>query len=252
MIKTLIIEDEQPATVRLEKLMLELELEIEVLAKLDSVEASLNWLKKNAHPDLLMLDIQLADGLSFDIFKHMQVESFVIFTTAYDEYAIKAFELNSIDYLLKPIKKEKLASSLEKFKKLKDRNSPQFDVNELVAAIESKKTNYKKRFAISAGTRIKSIETDEVASFTSIEKSTFINTYEGKTYAIDFSLDKLESLLDPDRFFRVNRQCIINFSAIEKISVLSKSRIEVKLSGSAEEVMVSTAKAHGFRLWLDK
>ncbi len=251
MIKCLIIEDEAPAASRLEKLMLEIDPEIHVIVKLDSIESSIKWFKENDDPDLVMLDIQLADGLSFDIFKSISINSFVIFTTAYDEYAIKAFELNSIDYLLKPINKQKLVNALAKFKLLKG-SKPTFDVNELISAIEGKKSSYKRRFAISIGTKIKSIEVKDAAAFSSIEKSTFLNTFSGNSYPVDFSLDRLEGILDPESFFRVSRQFIVNYSAIKKINILSKSRIEIAVSGQEEGILVSTAKTHAFREWLDR
>ena len=251
MIKTLIIEDETPAAHRLEKLLLEIDPEITILDKLDGVNQAVNWFNKNQHPDLVMLDIQLSDGLCFEIFKKIKIESFVIFTTAFDEYAIKAFELNSLDYLLKPIDKRKLKNSLDKYKKFIT-SVPTVRIEELLLSMSNKTTTYKKRFAINIGAKIKSIETKEIALFSSIEKNTFLHTFDGHNYPVDFSLDKVESLLNPEEFFRINRQTHIQYSAIEKISILSKSRIRVNLSGSKEEFMISTAKSHSFRLWLDK
>jgi DNA-binding LytR/AlgR family response regulator len=251
MIRTLIIEDEEPAALRLEKLLAELDPAIQILDKLESVESSVSWLKNNPPPDLVMLDIQLADGLSFEIFKKVNITSFVIFTTAYDEYAIKAFELNSIDYLLKPIDKAKLEVSIVKYKSL-SAGRPQIDMEELIRLIENKKTNLKKRFAVSIGTKIKSIETSDISFFFSMEKSTFLCTFDGHEYPVDFSLDRIESLLEPELFFRISRSHLINFKAIQKIHLLSKSRLEVEVSGSNQKVMVSTQKTHGFRSWIDK
>jgi DNA-binding LytR/AlgR family response regulator len=251
MIRTLIIEDEEPAALRLEKLLREADHEIEIIDKLDSVESAIRWFSNNTQPDLLMLDIQLADGLSFDIFKKIQIESFVIFTTAFDEYAIKAFELNSIDYLLKPIDKIKLNSALSKFRKLRD-SKPLFDIRAIIQSIENKKTNFKKRFSIGIADRLKSIETHEIAYFYSLEKNTFLCTFDAHHYPIDFSLDRLEDLIDPEIFFRINRQNFIQFRAIKKIHLLSKSRIELEIHASNEKMMVSSAKSHLFREWLDK
>lgn len=251
MIRTLIIEDEEPAALRLEKLLIEVDPTIKVTGKLESVEASIAWFKENQHPDLLILDIQLADGVSFDIFKKVDVDCFVIFTTAYDEYAIKAFELNSIDYLLKPIDKNKLSNSIEKFKKL-SHTTPQFDLNDLIETIESRKTGFKKRFAISIGSKIKSVEIHQIAYFYSLEKNTFLGTFDGHQYPVDFSLDRIEAIVDPDIFFRINRQYIVNYNAIEKINVLSKSRLELRIAGNTEEMLVSAAKSHSFRQWIDK
>ena len=251
MIRTLIIEDEELAAQRLEKILIEVEPSVEVLGKLESVEASIAWFNENQHPDLVLLDIQLADGLSFDIFRKVKVDSFVIFTTAYDEYAIKAFELNSIDYLLKPIDKEKLKNSILKFKNL-NRSQPQFNLNDLMEAIESRKSGYKKRFAVSIGAKIKSVEFHEIAYFLSVEKSTFLGTFDGHQYPLDFSLDRIEAIIDPEIFFRINRQYIVNYRAIEKIYVLSKSRLELQVTGTTDELLVSTAKSHSFREWIDK
>jgi len=252
MINTLIIEDEEPAAMRLKKLLAEVDPEVEVLAVLDSVESAVKWLEIHDQPDLLLLDIQLADGLSFDIFKQVTLDSYVIFATAYDEYAIRAFELNSIDYLLKPIEKEKLSGSLQKFRRLSS-SAPRFDINELMAAIENRKSSYKKRFLVNIGSRIKSVETGSVAFFYSMEKSTFICTRDGHHYPVEFSLENLQSLLDPDVFFRINRQYVINYECIEKIHVLSQSRIKVELVPAADDdLLVSTAKTHRFRLWLDR
>lgn len=252
MIKTLIIEDEDSAAIRLKSLLTDIAPDIEVLDCIDSIDDAVIWFNKNSDPDLLLLDIQLADGLSFDIFKKVSIESFVIFTTAYDEYAIKAFELNSIDYLLKPIDKDKLKHSIEKFRKL-NKPTSQISINDLVSAIEEKKSNYKKRFIINIGSKIKSIETIDIAYFYVLEKSTYLRTIQGRNYPIDFSLDKLEILIDPDQFFRINRQNMINYKVIEKINVFSKSRIKITTTPLNEhDLLVSANKSHSFRLWLDR
>jgi DNA-binding LytR/AlgR family response regulator len=253
MIKTLIIEDEEPAAIRLGKMLTETDPEITVLDTLDSIESSVNWMQNNPQPDLIMLDIQLSDGLSFEIFRQVNVESFVIFTTAYDEYAIRAFELNSVDYLLKPIDREKLGNSLQKFKKLSASSTPPININELLESLNARAKSYKKRFAVNIGAKIVSVEVGQIAFFYSLEKSTFICTRENHHYLVDFSLEAIEGLVDPDQFFRISRQHIIHFSAIEKIHILSKSRIKIESNPPCEEtLLVSTAKAHAFRLWLDR
>jgi DNA-binding LytR/AlgR family response regulator len=252
MIRILIIEDEEPAAARLEKLLKEVDPGMQVLDVLDSVEVAVRWFKANDPPDLLMLDIQLADGLSFDIFKQVKVDSFVIFTTAYDEYAIKAFELNSIDYLLKPVDKAKLQNSIEKYRRVADRNQ-QVNIEILMETLEHRKSNYKKRFAVNVGSKIISVETRSVAYFYSMEKSTFLCTNDNHHYPLDFSLEHLEQLLDPEMFFRINRQVIIHYNSIEKIHILSRSRVKVETNPPAkEDLLVSTARTHPFRLWLDR
>ncbi len=254
MIRTIIIEDEYRAADRLERLVLSLDEQITILDKLDSVETAVEWFTTNPHPDLLFLDIQLADGLSFEIFDQVKVNSFVIFTTAYDEYAIRAFELNSIDYLLKPVDIEKLNKSLQKFKCFATTNTtPNVKMDDLMRLLSAGGKSHKKRFVVNVGTRIKAIETTNVAWFISAEKNTFLVAKDGHRYSIDFSLDRIEELVSPDVFFRINRQYIVGFEAIQNISVHSKSRIKLDLYPAPDEmVMVSTNRSPKFREWLDK
>jgi DNA-binding LytR/AlgR family response regulator len=252
MIHTLIIEDEMPAAQRLKRMLEELDPSVRILEILESVSATVNWLKEHAPPDLMMLDIQLADGLSFEIFKEVQIDSFVIFTTAYDEYAIKAFELNSIDYLLKPVDHGKLLHAMEKYKKLSPIHR-HLDIQAIMEAMDQTRKRYKERFAVNVGTRIKSIETSHVAYFHSMEKSTFLCTVENRHYPVDFALDKLEEVLDPSLFFRINRQYTVSYQCIERINILSKSRVAIHTNPPTEKpLLVSTARTHQFRLWLDR
>jgi DNA-binding LytR/AlgR family response regulator len=252
MIKVLIIEDEQPAAKRLEKMLMEITSDFEIIQRCDSIEMSVQYFKGGIQPDLVMLDIQLGDGLSFDIFKQVEIACPVIFTTAYDEYAIKAFELNSIDYLLKPINKEKLERSIDKFKKLQQQSVPT-DWKMLASLLEREKRDYKQRFLVYVGEHLHSVQTTDIAYFYSVEKSTFLTTKSGKSYPLDFSLDKLESMLSPTDFFRINRNYLIEFKSIKKISILSKSRIKLQLDPlPTDEILVSTARTHEFREWLDR
>ncbi len=252
MIKVLIIEDEKAAANRLEKLLLNAEPSAEIIGRMESITASVNWLKSNPAPDLILLDIQLSDGQSFEIFRQVNVDSFVIFTTAYDEYAIKAFELNSIDYLLKPIDSTKLSHSLQKYRKLSS-SGPVMNRDEIIALLSGQQKIYKKRFLVNAGTRIRSVEMAEIAWFVSTDKSTFLCSSDNVWYPVEFSLDHLADILDPDEFFRINRKYMISFRAIDKIHVLSKSRILVMIRPSSnEEIYVSAARTHEFRRWLDR
>jgi len=252
MTKVIIIEDEQPASTRLEKMLLDISSDFEVIQCCDSIESSVNYLKSGIIPDLVMLDVQLGDGLSFDIFKRVAITCPVIFTTAYDEYAIKAFELNSIDYLLKPIRKENLERSIEKFNHLRQQ-SVYADWKTLSTLLDKEKREYKQRFLVAAGEHLQSVQTVDIAYFYSIEKSTFLKTQSGRSYSLDFSLDKLEELLSPIDFFRINRQYIISFGSIHKISRLSKSRIKLILNPvSSDEVLISTSRTPDFRAWLDR
>lgn len=252
MTKVLIIEDEQPAAKRLEKLLSEISSGFEIMHHCDSIESSVRFFQSGNMPDLVMLDVQLGDGLSFEIFKQVEISCPVIFTTAYDEYAIKAFELNSIDYLMKPISKEKLERSIEKFRKLSQQAVPA-DWKMLASLLDKEKREYKQRFLVYIGEHLHSVQTTDIAYFYSIEKSTFLTTSTGKSFSIDLSLDKLEGLLSPADFFRINRQYLISFSSIKKISILSKSRIKLLLEPSTtQEVLISTSRTHDFREWLDR
>ena len=252
MIKTLIIEDEAPAAERLKKLLKEVEPGVKVLETIDSVSSAIKWFQGHSQPDLLLLDIQLGDGLSFDIFNQVKIESFVIFTTAYDEYAIKAFELNSIDYLLKPINRDKLKKSIEKFLKLQGAKST-MNIQEVIAALDRERRTYKKRFSVNVGTKIRSIETSSIAYFYSLDKTTFLCTKEDRHYPIDYSLDTLDELIDPLLFFRINRQYTIQFDALDKINVLSRSRVYIiTIPPTEQPLLVSTGRTHEFRLWLDR
>jgi two-component system response regulator LytT len=252
MIRTLIIEDEEPAALRLERLLKSLDPEIEILGIVDTVESSVDWINNNPKPDLIMLDIQLGDGLSFEIFKKTRVDSYLIFTTAYDEYAIRAFELNSVDYLLKPVDITRLEKSLLKFKKFQSHSSI-FEVDKLLETIEKRNSKFKKRFIVTIANKLKVIETGEVAYFYSKDKNTFLCTTENRHYPIEFSLDHIEQILNPELFFRVSRQYIINYRSIIKIDILSKSRIRLGINPpSEEEILVSSARTSDFRLWLDR
>jgi two-component system, LytTR family, response regulator LytT len=251
MIKVLIVEDEFPAAERLQRLLAETGSSMEVVAVTDSVSSTVKWLKNNAHPHLMFLDIQLGDGISFEIFKQVQCDSFVVFTTAYDEYAIKAFELNSVDYLLKPVKKELLIKSIEKYHRLADK-TPHFPIDDVLQYIASRKQQ-KSRFVINIGNKLKTVETRDVALFYTLEKSTFLCSFDGKNYPIDFSLDTLESMVPNEQFFRINRQMIVNFGAIKKIHILSKSRVKLDLSVECtQETFVSFAKTSEFKTWLER
>lgn len=247
--KALIIEDEKPAARRLTKLLLEVDPTIDIVATLESVEATVQWLSNNTHPQIMLMDIQLADGSSFDIFKKIDISCPVIFITAYDEYAIDAFKVNSVDYLLKPVKKEALETAILKFRNLQH-NYSAVGIDSLLSATGKK---FKDRFVIKLGNKIKSILVKDIAYFYSKDKLSFICDHEGKNSPIDLSLDKIEALLDPTEFFRVNRQIIANASAIKDIHTASKSRILLALHPpSAIEAVVSSERSSLFKKWLKK
>lgn len=244
--KIIIIEDEKPAA-RLLKRRIE-KLGYEVSEMLHSVEDSIHWLINHPHPDLIFLDIQLSDGLSFQIFDKVEVNSSIIFTTAYDEYALKAFKLNSIDYLLKPVDVEELENAITKFEK-------QQNVKVKLAQIKhlfDQNKSYKERFTTKIGTSIKMFSTDEIELFYSENKATYAFTKDGRNYLIDYTMDKLEDLVHPRQFFRVNRGQMIKIDGIKDIAVYSNSRLKIILNKySEQECIVSREKVNDFRNWLE-
>lgn len=254
MINILIIEDEEPAANRLKKMVTELEPDANVLDNIVSVNSAIGWFNQNPLPDLVFSDIQLSDGLSFEIFKNVEVQCPVIFITAYDQYAIDAFKVNSIDYLLKPIKREDLQAALNKFNKLKSNGTtaaPALDINKVLEAFTPSKNEFKTRFIVRYGEHIKTIKIEDVAYFYTEDKINFLTTNEGRRYTIDYNLDNLESMLDPKVYFRINRQFIISIHAISEMFTYSKSRVLVKLNPpSKHETIVSTERSGDFKLWL--
>lgn len=251
----LIIEDEVPAVRRLEQLLLDFP-EIQVIDVLGSVEAAIAWFKQNPHPDLLFMDIHLSDGLSFEIFKSVPIQCPVIFCTAYDQYALDAFQFNGIDYLLKPVQKEKLAKSLQKIKDLKrswgEKGSP-LKVEDLMHFFKEKDVNYKSRFMVKMGAKIRTIKTDHIAYFYSSNKLTLLVTKDGENYPVDYALDELASILDPVMFFHINRNLIIHIDAAKEIHPYFKGRLKLELHPSLEEdVIVSSQKTPAFKEWLDQ
>ena len=208
--KVLIVEDEAPAFRRLEKILLEIDQSIEILEVLDSVEDTVKWVKNHEQPDLALFDIQISDGISFQIFDQVEIKCPVIFTTAFDEYLLKAFKVNSIDYLLKPIKKEDLEGALEKYRNLRVNFSQNgIDMSALLSQISFTDTKYKSRFLVKQGDKMLAIRTDDIVCFQSKHGVVHINTKNEKTYLSDFTLDDLINQLDPRLFYRANRQFIV-------------------------------------------
>lgn len=251
--RVVIIEDEDLAAKYLEKMLLDIEKDIEVIAKIASIRESAKWLQENA-ADLIFLDINLSDGMCFKIFDHVTVKTPIIFTTAYDQYAIKAFKLNSVDYLLKPIDKHELALSLAKFKELhKTAEKSSLNFTDLINALNSNKLNYQDRFVIYTRQKIKVVKTIDIAYFYSIDGDTFLCSSAKENYSLDYSLDKLETMLDPSQYFRINRQFIVNLDAIKNMFIHTKSRIKLELNPPfSDETVVSINRCADFRKWLGK
>jgi two-component system LytT family response regulator len=253
---TLVIEDEKLAAQRLVELIHRFDRRIKVIGIIDSVEKSVEWFRSSDHPELVFMDIQLADGLSFEIFEQTEVRSPVIFTTAFDEYMIKAFKVNSVDYLLKPVDYEELAAAMEKYKsnfgpRPADEYKPDTELYDNL--ISQFVHPYKNRFVVKAGLHIRSVPVDNIDYFYICEKSTFICTGEGRSYAVDYYLDRIEQIVDPRLFFRINRKFIISIGAVKDIIAYSNSRLRIVLNNPPEEeAIVSREKVKDFKIWLDR
>ncbi|WP_294301400.1 LytTR family DNA-binding domain-containing protein [uncultured Chryseobacterium sp.] len=245
MIKTVIIEDEKPASRKLERMLSEFA-DIELVAKIESVEEGLEWFSANEHPQLIFSDIVLGDGLSFDIFEKVRTKAFIIYTTAFDQYTLKAFKLNSIDYLLKPILDEDLAAAVEKFKSFipSDNSVNSQEIKQLI----KKEKSTLSRILVKIGYNLKIVQTPEVSCFFSENKIVYLQTQE-RTYPSDFTLDELEEVLDEKKFFRVNRQFIINSDYIKNIHTSPTYKVELEFQPQ-EEITVSRERVKDFKDWL--
>ncbi len=252
-VRVLLIEDERPAALRLEQLLQACDAGIEVLAVLDSVQGSVRWLQEHGAPDLLFLDIQLADGLSFDIFRQVDVRSPIIFTTAFDQYMLKAFRLHSVDYLLKPIDPEELSQALQKYRRFYEQGEPAGELpslRELMASLQ--KPTYKERFLIKAGQQITYVAADEVHYFYAEDGLLYLRCGDGKRHVIDYTLDQLVDVLNPQSFFRLSRKVITHVQAIRKVNPYFNNRLVLELHPRPDfQVLVSRDRVADFKAWLD-
>jgi DNA-binding LytR/AlgR family response regulator len=250
--KVVIIEDEELAARRLEGMIKKYDASVEILEKLTSVEDAVAWFKENDEPDIIFLDIHLEDGLSFSIFEKVSVTAPIIFTTAFDEYAIKAFKHKSIDYLLKPVIQEELNAGIEKYKAWNKTGKEAIDVNELYKLISQKEPEYKTRFSLTIGTKIKTFDIEDIAYFYSEGGLTFMVTQNKTPYPVDYSLDNLSDQLNPKDFFRINRQYLIKLKSIKNVHIFPKSRLKIELNPASDtDVYVSLDKVTKFKEWLD-
>ncbi|MDQ4139736.1 MAG: LytTR family DNA-binding domain-containing protein [Bacteroidota bacterium] len=257
--RIVIVEDEAIAARRLRKMVENIEPTCTVEAMLDSVLATLNWFNTHLEPDLLLLDIELADGQSFDIFNQKAISCPIIFTTAYDEHAIRAFKLNSIDYLLKPVQEKELQQSLYKFRNLKKvytEKQPFFlNIEALLKELNEQRTQmpgkYRERILVKQGQRMIPVTSTDVAYFFTREKLNFLLTKDNRRYQIDFTMEELEKTLNPKDFFRANRQFIVNYTAVAKVNQDYNAKLKLNLTPPpTEEVIISREKAMEFRQWL--
>jgi two-component system LytT family response regulator len=267
--RTLIIEDEQPAARRLAKLLNEVEPSVEVVAMLDSIQAAAAWFRANASsetlPELAFVDIHLSDGLSFEIFQRVHVPCPVVFTTAYDEYSLRAFKVNSVDYLLKPIKAEELQHSVEKFKQIRALYAaprqgtmpppPNAHLESLVKNLLRQETTYRSRFLVQRREQFITIAVEDVAYFYSEHKLTHLVMHTGAIHIVEQTLEELETQMNPRAFFRANRQCIVSLQAIDTIHTFFNGKLKLALKPpphSLDEVVVSREKASMLKQWLDQ
>lgn len=249
--KVAIIEDEVLAVERFKKVLNEV-VDVDIENVLDSVESSVEYLKTNPQLDLLFMDIQLGDGRSFEILDQVEVKCPIIFTTAFDEYAVRAFKYNSIDYLLKPVRKEELHSAIEKFKKGNKLGNVR-DIKELLLEMFHSSGNYKDRFLVKQGTKYLSINASEVAHIFTRERLLFLKTFDNKDYMIDGNLDELEKDLNPEKFFRANRQFIVSHRSVHQAFAWFDGKMKLSLiPDSYEDIVISRLKAGEFKKWLGK
>ena len=253
----IIVEDELPAQELLRQLVEKIRPGWRLDACLDSVEEAVKWLKGNPHPDVAFFDIQLSDGLSFEVLEEVDIKSMLVFTTAYDEYAIRAFKANSIDYLLKPIKESELERAIAKYEdftknRFSSRNAA-IDTEGILEAIRQSKTNYRSRFLVTYGDTFVPLPVQSVAYIFTRNKLTYAVTFDGEQHFLDFSLDKLESQLDPALFFRASRQFIVHVQAVHKVHTYFNGKLVLETQPPHQEkITISRQKARVFRDWLDK
>jgi two-component system response regulator LytT len=256
-IKVLIIEDEIPAQRLLKQTLKEITIETKVVDCLNSIKSAVAWFQNNEHPEIVLLDIQLSDGLSFEIFKQVNIDSLIIFTTAFDAYALQAFKVNSLDYLLKPIEKDELQAAFEKYQQyntqfIQEKNSS-IDFSELAVLIKNEKPEYRKRFLIQSNESFFHLSVGDIAFFYSMQGITFAVTFEKREYPVNFSLESLKEQLHPDIFFKINRQFIVSIDAIKRVHSYFNGKLKLEIKPShTEDIIVGKDKAAAFKRWLDR
>ena len=257
--KILIVEDEELAVKKLQKTLLAVDESAEVVGVTDSIKGTVEWLQNNVSPDLILMDIELADGQSFEVFNMVTVKVPVIFTTSYDEFALKAFKVNSIDYLLKPIQKEELQAALDKFKEITQGaagdGKPDLNINNLVKELQQKlqPKEYRKRFLVKQAQKLVSIDVGDIAYFYSDGRLNFFKTCDNKKYVVDYTMDELEDMLDPDKYYRTSRSFYVSVNCIDQIHDYFGNRLLLHLNPVVDkEVLVSREKVMDFKKWMGK
>jgi len=253
--KILIVEDEDLEVKKLMKNLLSVSENAEIVGVTDSIKTTVEWLHENPHPDLILMDIELADGQSFEIFNLTEVKSPVIFTTSYDEFALKAFKVNSLDYLLKPVQKEELQAALNKYQKLKVSSEGNVNLDNLVKGLQQKlkPKSFRKRFLVKHAQKLASIEISDIAYFYSDGRLNFFKTNDNKKYVVDYTMDEMEEMLDPEKYFRISRSFYVSIDSVEKIDDYFGNRLILGLKPAVDkEALVSREKVTDFKNWLGK
>lgn len=258
--KILMVEDEELAVKKLQKTLASVDPSAEIVGITDSIKDSVEWLERNHAPDLILMDIELSDGQSFEIFNLVEVKSPVIFTTSYDEYALKAFKVNSVDYLLKPIQKEELQAALQKFKQLKagyshEATGSAISIDNLVKELQQKlqPKEYRKRFLVKHAQKLVSVEVDDIAYFYSDGRLNFFKSKDNKKYVVDYTMDELEEMLDPQRYFRISRSFYVSIDSVDQIHDYFGNRLILYLKPTVDkEALVSREKVTEFKKWMGK
>jgi DNA-binding LytR/AlgR family response regulator len=260
--KILIVEDEELAVKKLQKTLADVDPEARIAGVTDSIQSTVEWLQTNPAPDLILMDIELADGQSFEIFKRVEVKSPVVFTTSYDEYALKAFKVNSVDYLLKPVQKEDLTTALQKYRQIREIYQPaaaatqaDFNMDSLVKQLQQKlqPKDFRKRFLVKHAQKLVSIEVEEIAYFFSDGRLNFFKTYDNRKFVVDYTMDELEEMLDPDKYFRISRAFYISVESVDQIHDYFGNRLLLHLKPPVDkEALVSREKVSEFKNWMGK
>ena len=257
--KILIVEDEELAVKKIQKTLASIDPDAEIAGITHSISSTIDWLESNPSPDLILMDIELSDGQSFEIFSRTKVKSAVVFTTSYDEFALKAFKVNSIDYLLKPVQKEDLEAALNKFRNMKEVYAGGKDENlnmeTIMKQLQQKLhiREFRKRFLVKHAQKLVSIEVEEIAYFFSDGRLNFFKTYDNKKYVLDYTMDELEDMLDPDRYFRISRSFYIAIDSVEQIHEYFGNRLLLHLKPPVEkDAVVSREKVADFKKWMGK
>ncbi len=250
--EAIIIEDEQIAARRLAQMVVELAPEVKIMAQLDSVDSAMDWFSNHPMPQLIFLDIQLNDGYGFDILDTFETHPPVIFTTAFNEYAIRGYKYNGLDYLLKPIVKKELQAALHKFRKTTSNHAPIWETEKIEQLRTLFKKDHKQRFMVKVGNQFKSFDVADIAFFRSNEGLIYLYAHNGKSFPIEYTIDQLEEIMDPIHFFRINRKYMVSVKAVNEIHTYFNSRLLLKVSPKIEEpIIVSRERTGNFKRWLD-